>query len=128
MSRRFYISGFALGLIAVIFGAFATHGLKPLLPPEAMISFETGVKYQIYHSLLLLIVGNLNPSPNRRFNWLFYLLLTGIILFSGSIFLLATNSLTAVDFKFLGPVTPIGGTLLILSWIILLSYSLKVKK
>lgn len=128
MSRRFLIAGFCFGLIGVILGAFATHGLKPVLAPEAMASFETGVKYQMYHSLLLLFTAMWVRPGARVFTWIFYLLITGIILFSGSIFLLSTNALTGPDFKILGPITPIGGSMLIISWMLLLGYSLKLKK
>lgn len=128
MSRRFYIAGFAFGLVGIILGAFATHGLKPILNPGAMDSFETGVQYQIYHALLLIIIGNLKPVSSKLFSVVFYLLVIGIVLFSGTIYLLATNALTSVDFRFLGPITPLGGSLLILCWIILLIHSLKLKK
>lgn len=128
MSRRFYIAGFAFGLLGIILGAFATHGLKPVLTPAAMESFQTGVEYQIYHALLLIIIGNFNPVISKFFSLVFYLLVSGIILFSGSIFLLSTNALTTPDFRFLGPITPLGGSLLILCWIFLLIYALKLKK
>ncbi len=128
MSRRFYIAGFAFGLVGIILGAFATHGLKPVLSPEAMDTFETGVKYQVYHALLLIIVGNLRPVSSKTFSLVFYLLILGIVLFSGSIYFLATNAITTIDFKVLGPVTPLGGSMLILCWLILLIHALKLKK
>ncbi len=127
MSRRFYISGLAFGVIAVMLGAFATHGLKPLLTTDSMITFETGVKYQIYHSFLFLLIGNMRVNPAPVFHWIFYFLIFGIIFFSGSIYLLATNDITAVDFRFLGPVTPVGGSLLIFCWILLLVHFIKLK-
>lgn len=128
MSRRFYIAGFAFGLLGIILGAFATHGLKPILSTQAMDSFETGVNYQIYHALLLLIIGNSKPDSSKLFSWVFYLLVFGILIFSGSIYMLSTNALTTPDFRFLGPITPLGGSLLILCWVILLIYALKLKK
>lgn len=127
MSRRFYIAGLTFGLIGVALGAFAAHGLKPLLTAEAIATFETGVKYQIYHSLLLLIIGNSKPANTSLYKWIFYFMVIGIIFFSGSIYLLATNGLTALDFKVMGPVTPVGGSLLILCWIILLVHHIKLK-
>lgn len=127
MSRRYYIAGLSFGLIAVILGAFAAHGLKPLLTTEAMGTFETGVKYQIYHAFFLLFLGNLKPAPSPVFKWIFYFLIFGIVFFSGSIYLLSTNALTAPDFHFLGPVTPIGGSLLIFCWILLLVHYIKLK-
>jgi uncharacterized membrane protein YgdD (TMEM256/DUF423 family) len=127
MQRRYYIAGFAFGLIGVIFGAFATHGLKPVLPISAMDSIETGIQYQIYHSLLLILLGNLKFGNAKIANLIFYLLVFGIILFSGSIYLLATRELTNLSIGFLGPVTPLGGSLLILCWIILLWQAIKLK-
>ncbi|MCM4159436.1 DUF423 domain-containing protein [Antarcticibacterium flavum] len=127
MSRRFYIAGLVFGVVAVILGAFAAHGLKPLLTVDAMLTFETGVRYQMYHALLFLLIGNMRVNPAPVFKWIFYLLIIGIFFFSGSIYLLATNDLTSWNFKFLGPVTPVGGSLLIFCWILLLSYFIKLK-
>lgn len=131
MGRRFFIAGFTYGLFGVILGAFATHGLKPLLSNEALISFETGVRYQIYHSFLLILIGVFKSAgmfPKLNFNLIFYLLAIGVFLFSGSIYLLTTNGLTAVNFHYLGPVTPVGGSLLILCWMLLGVAAIKLKK
>lgn len=128
MLRRFYIAGFFLGLLGIILGAFATHGLKPILTPEAMSSFETGAKYQIYHALLFLILGNIKQLGQKLSDWVFYLLLLGVLFFSGSIYLLSTNALTSVDFSVIALITPLGGGLLILAWIILLIHFVKLKK
>ncbi|HSP41090.1 MAG TPA: DUF423 domain-containing protein [Gillisia sp.] len=127
MHRRYYIAGFAFGLTGVILGAFATHGLKPVLSPAAMDSFETGIQYQIYHALLLLLLGNMKEVILKQSNLIFYLLVFGIILFSGSIYFLATREITNFNIGFLGPVTPLGGSLLILCWIILLWRCIKLK-
>lgn len=127
MDRRYYIAGFAFGLTGVILGAFATHGLKPVLSTAAMDSFQTGVQYQIYHALLLLILGNVKEENSKRANLVFYLLVGGVILFSGSIYLLATREITNLDIGFLGPVTPLGGSLLIFCWFILLWRFIKLK-
>ncbi len=127
MHRRFYIAGFAFGLTGVILGAFATHGLKPVLSNAAMNSFETGVQYQIYHALLLLILGNLKEEKEKITKLIFYLLVIGIFLFSGSIYLLSTREITNLNIGFLGPVTPLGGSLLILCWILLLWRFIKLK-
>jgi uncharacterized membrane protein YgdD (TMEM256/DUF423 family) len=106
---------------AIILGAFGAHALKNYLSPEQLISFETGVKYQIYHALFLLFLGLsgvlLMDKTKKRLYWLVVL---GVILFSGSIYLLTTKNVTGIDFKFLGPITPIGGMLLITAWGILL--------
>lgn len=128
MNRKILIWGTFLGLTAVILGAFAAHGLKPHLSIEKMQTFETGVKYQMYHAFFLLFLGALPIASEKVKEICFYLTLFGVVLFSGSIFLLATNSLTSLDYKVLGPVTPIGGTLMISAWIVLLISFFKLKK
>ncbi len=127
MKRNYYIAGFCLGLIGVVLGAFATHGLKPNLSPQAMDTFETGVRYQIYHALLILVLANMKSLQNKSARILLYMILAGVLLFSGSIYLLATNSITGPDFSILGPVTPLGGSLLIFCWGFLILHSIKLK-
>ncbi|MFN4762317.1 DUF423 domain-containing protein [Gillisia sp. Q332] len=128
MGRRFYVAGFLFGLIGVILGAFAAHGLKPVLTSESLDSFETGVRFQMYHALLFILLGTIKPLNHRFSNWIFILLLGGIIFFSGSIYLLATNSMTSFDFTKIVLVTPLGGSLLIGCWMLLLISFLKLKK
>jgi uncharacterized membrane protein YgdD (TMEM256/DUF423 family) len=125
MNKKFLITGAIFGLLAVIIGAFGTHGLKPLLDEAARESFETGVKYQTYHALLFLILGSSQIALVRFKKLTYYLLLLGVIFFSGSIYLLATNNLTSIDFKGIALITPLGGTLLIAAWILLLINFLK---
>ena len=115
-------------LLGTVLGAFGAHGLKALVSAEAVQSYETGVRYQMYHALLLLVVGSHNLVSSKSKTIIFYLVLSGIILFSGSIYGLATNTLTAFNFKLIAFVTPIGGLLLILSWVILLINILKIKQ
>ncbi len=128
MNRSILIWGALLGVFAIILGAFATHGLKPHLSIESVQTFETGVKYQMYHALFLLLLGSSPVASEKVKRICFYLTLFGVLLFSGSIYLLATNSLTSFDFKVLGPVTPIGGSLMIFAWIVLLISFFKLKK
>lgn len=127
MQRKFLISGALFGMIAVITGAFAAHGLKPLLSQEAITSFETGVRYQMYHALLMLILGSSHILSNKILKPIFYLLVLGVVLFSGSIYALATNNLSVIDFKSIALITPLGGTLLILSWGLILRGFIKLK-
>jgi uncharacterized membrane protein YgdD (TMEM256/DUF423 family) len=87
---------------------------------EQLVTFETGVRYQMYHALFLLFVGLMNDITPKIKKTIYFLVLTGVILFSGSIYLLATNDLTSFDFKTIGFLTPIGGLLLILGWSVLL--------
>lgn len=128
MNRSFLICGALFGVIGIILGAFAAHGLKPILTPESMQTFETGVKYQMYHALFLLILGGLPLASEKVKRICFYLTLFGVFFFSGSIYLLATNSLTSFDFRSIGWITPIGGTLMIFAWIVLLISFFKLKK
>lgn len=128
MNRKFLITGAIFGLLAVIIGAFGAHGLKPLLGEAAQNSFETGVKYQMYHALLFLLIGSFELEPFRYQKSIFFLLFFGVICFSGSIYLLATNNLTPLDFKRIALVTPLGGTLLIAGWTFLLVEFIKIKQ
>lgn len=128
MNKKLLLLGTILGLLSVVLGAFGAHGLKALVSAEAVQSYETGVRYQMYHALLLLVVGSHNLVSSKFKTIIFYLVLSGIILFSGSIYGLATNTLTTFNFKLIAFVTPIGGLLLILSWVILLINILKIKQ
>ena len=127
MEKNFFLAVSILGLIAVVLGAFAAHGLRNALDTTSLESFQTGVRYQMYHAFFLFVVGlmpQLQPQQKKR---LFWFVLLGVLLFSGSIYLLVTNALTPIDFAFLGPVTPIGGLLLIMAWGVLGFYLLKRK-
>lgn len=128
MNRKLLISGAFFGMLAIILGAFATHGLKPMLTAESIMTFETGVKYQMYSALFLLILGGLPIASENVKTACFYLTTVGIILFSGSIYFLATNSLTSFDFRVIGLITPLGGSLLITAWLLLLISLIKLKK
>lgn len=119
MNRRLLISGAVTGLLAVVLGAFGAHGLEKLVDAAAVESFETGVRYQMYHAFLLLLTGSAFPLRESVKKVVFYLLIVGIILFSGSIYLLATQQATGIDFRSIALFTPLGGLLLISVWIIL---------
>ncbi len=120
MDKKIISTGAILGMIAIILGAFGAHALKKVLSIEQLATFETGVRYQMYHALFLLFIGLLGMISEKTKKTIYYLVLSGVFLFSGSIYLLATNDLTSFDFKVIGFVTPIGGLLLILAWGILL--------
>ncbi len=128
MNKKIVITACIFGLLSVVLGAFGAHGLKSIISGESLQSFETGVRYQMYHALLLLVVGFNSYLSVKIKNSIFYLILIGIILFSGSIYGLATNELTSFDFKSIAFITPVGGLLLILSWIVLLLGFIKNKK
>ena len=114
--RKLFLLGISFGVIGIVLGAFAAHGLEKVISAEAISTFETGVKYQIYHALFLVFLSSQNFTTERINKTIFWMILIGIIFFSGSIYGLATNSLSDFDFKIIAWITPIGGTLLIISW------------
>ena len=120
MKSKIVTTATILGMIAIILGAFGAHALKKFLSIEQLATFETGVRYQMYHALFLLFISLFDVLTDSVKKIIYYLVVSGVILFSGSIYLLATNDLTAFDFKHIGFVTPIGGLLLIMAWGVLL--------
>ena len=112
--------GALLGLLAVLFGAFGAHALKKSLNNDQLKSFETGVKYQMYHAILLLVLSfNLNlDTPLQQY--MIYCFIIGTLLFSFSIYLLVIGKSKGKRMAFLGPVTPLGGLLLVTGWGLLL--------
>lgn len=105
-----------LGGIAVVLGAFGAHALKSTLTPEALESFQTGVKYQFLHVLLLLFVNMFSDFTNKQKNTISYVLILGILFFSGSIYLI---HLTPISAKSIWFVTPLGGLMFIIGWCML---------
>jgi len=115
--RRWFIgSGAVAGFLAVALGAFGAHALRARLAPEALASFETGVRYQMYHALALIAVGLLaerNPRQALRLSgWSF---VAGMLLFSGSLYALALSGVRS-----LGAITPFGGVAFLVGWLALL--------
>jgi uncharacterized membrane protein YgdD (TMEM256/DUF423 family) len=127
MDKKILSTAGFLGMTAILLGAFGAHALKEVLDTEALATFETGVKYQMYHALLLLFLGSNTSISSQLKTWVYRLVLIGVILFSGSIYLLATKSLSGMEAKFVGPLTPLGGSLLIGAWGILMVHFLKKK-
>lgn len=128
MNKKILISASILGMLAVILGAFAAHGLENKVTADAIETFQTGVRYQMYHALLLLFVAQTSYLKIKVKKGILYLVIAGVLLFSGSIYGLATNVLTSFDFKSIAFITPIGGLLLILSWIAMLISFVKNKE
>lgn len=110
-----------LGAIAVVFGAFGAHALKSRVPAKALEVFETGVRYQFYHVFALALAGILYQFfPNKYTYWSGYCFAGGMVLFCGSLYLLTYASATNnTAFKWVGPITPLGGLLFITGWILL---------
>jgi uncharacterized membrane protein YgdD (TMEM256/DUF423 family) len=115
MVKTILMTASILLALAVALGAFGAHGLKSQLSTEMMQTYKTGVEYHFYHALGLLLIGILSVSlPSGLLNWSAILLFAGIILFSGSLYVL-----TITGIKWLGAVTPIGGLSFIAGWILL---------
>lgn len=127
MNKAILCTGVILGLLAVVSGAFGAHGLKALVDSESLQTFETGVKYQMYHALLLLFLGGTNYVNFALKKVIYFLILTGVILFSGSLYGLAVDDVVVFNVKKIGYITPIGGTLLIVAWGILFWSLLRLK-
>tara|TARA_B100000925_G_scaffold10626_1_gene7621 strand:+ start:348 stop:734 length:387 start_codon:yes stop_codon:yes gene_type:complete len=108
-----------LAILAVALGAFGTHTLSELLTTEKLNSYETGVRYQFYHSLALLIIG-LNANKLNATALIGKFMVIGIVFFSFSIYLLSLQELIGTNLSILGPITPIGGLFLMFSWLILM--------
>ena len=120
--KFFLTTGFLLAAVAVALGAFGAHGLKPKLSIEQLQTYETAVKYQFYHVFALIVVGILMQIfPNLKLALAGDFFLTGIILFCGSLYLLACKDLLGLQSisKFIGPITPLGGLCFIIGWVIL---------
>lgn len=118
MTQQIVIAtGGLFGMLSVIFGAFGAHALKKILSTEQLQNFEVGVKYQMYHAIVLLVLGLNFSSITQAIYWCFTI---GIILFSFSIYGLVISSAREKKLRFLGPITPIGGLLLVVGWLLLL--------
>jgi len=122
MNNKILIKAAFLGCIAVILGAMGAHALKPVLTPDQLAGFETAVRYQIYHAIVLLFLAIsskwFNPKTLQR-SVLF--IFGGTLLFSGSIYLLTIKTMFDLDLlKYAGPITPIGGMCLIIGWLFIL--------
>ena len=128
MNKKITATAAFLGMVAIILGAFGAHALKKVLTPEQLISFETGVRYQMYQAFFLFFLGTQKDILEKTKKTIFTLILSGTLFFSGSIYLLSTTGITGVSFKSIGFITPIGGLLLIVAWGMLGYSILKTRK
>lgn len=124
MNKNIMAWGAAFALTAVILGSFGAHTLKELLSSNQLGSFETGVRYQMYHGIVLLFIGFAFDKIHKP-DLISKLFASGTILFSFSIYLLNIQELIGASLSFLGPITPIGGVLLIAGWFVFLLSILK---
>lgn len=133
ISKKFMFVGI-LGAKAVALGALGAHALKNQIPSGLMTEdlvngFDTGVKYQMYHTLAMFMILLLNKdNANKFLRYSYNLFFAGIVFFSGSLYFLCTRHLLGAEWlKFLGPITPIGGILFVLGWIFLFYAAFKSK-
>ncbi len=129
MVRSLIIWGAMFGLTGVIFGALGAHALKAFLNADQLASFNTGVRYQMFHALVLLILGTKLGTIDQKVRfWIGLLFIAGVVMFSGSIFCLATIPWHGMEgIKWMGPVTPLGGLLMIVAWLWMLIAAIRAK-
>jgi len=122
MQKQFLIIGILAAATAVVLGASGAHALKEKITPEQLAIFEKGVYYQLFHAMALIIAALMFDKYNASFlNYSGYAFTIGIICFSGSLYLLSTKTLLGIEsWKFIGPITPIGGLCLIAGWVLML--------
>jgi|SRR5690606_14886706 len=117
MNRTIVLTGILMGALGIGLGAFGAHGLGKIVDAGAVETFETGVRYQMYHALFLLFLGILPGLGQTVRKRVFFLVVFGVVLFCFSIYLLSLNSLSSLDFGKIGFLTPLGGLLLIGAWL-----------
>jgi uncharacterized membrane protein YgdD (TMEM256/DUF423 family) len=129
MRKDILIKGGILGMIAVLGGAFGAHALKEILSPEHLASYKTGIQYQIIHAVVLLFLFlMIQKFDSKQFKIAANLIFWGVILFSGSIYILTIKNIIGLEaLKFAGPITPIGGLLIISGWGAILVGGVKLK-
>ncbi|HEX2606390.1 MAG TPA: DUF423 domain-containing protein [Flavisolibacter sp.] len=127
MQKLFLTIGTLLAGLSVALGAFGAHGLKDRVAPEVIATYQTGVHYQMYHALALLVIGILSERLLSSYiHYAGFLFLAGIVFFSGSLYLIVSFQAMSREIpKLVGIATPIGGLLFIIGWILLLTGILK---
>jgi uncharacterized membrane protein YgdD (TMEM256/DUF423 family) len=128
LDKNIILTAAILGAFTIAIGAFGAHGLRALISDDSLHSFETGVRYQMYHVLALLFVGSWAAFSSKGSNqaastlvttkkWVFRFFGFGILFFSGSLYVLSLQEVLSFSVKFLGPVTPVGGLLFVMGWL-----------
>lgn len=120
MNKQIIITASLLGALAVIAGAFGAHALRSLLQTRQLEVWQTAVQYQFYHVFALLFLSTFTRFKNKVISWTYYLFVLGILFFSGSLYLISCRDLLGMPgLVKLGPITPIGGLLFIIGWVML---------
>ncbi|MGY6648379.1 DUF423 domain-containing protein [Wenyingzhuangia sp. IMCC45574] len=117
MQQLAFVFGGVFGFVSIMLGAFGAHLLKKKWSHDILESFETGVKYQMYHALFLILLGGILNFESNFASLAVILAIVGVVLFSGSIYGICTLKSRELPVKFLGPITPLGGLCLLLSWL-----------
>jgi len=128
MNKKITIFAAIFAALAIGLGAFGAHGLKNMVSPEAVVAFETGVKYQIYHALALLILGLSTSLPDKVKRQVSLFFLWGTFCFSGSIYLLSLNAILPFNTSKIALITPLGGLLFIIGWVVFVYKIVNLKK
>ena len=127
INKNIVVTAALLTALTIMIGAFGAHGLKELISEKSLVSFETGVRYQMYHVIVMLVLGLSTGILPKTQKWVFCFFIIGILFFSGSIYLLALNEFLPFDAKWIAFTTPIGGFILIIGWL-RLAYGVIVDK
>ncbi len=129
MHKGFLKTAAVFGALSVILGAFGAHALKDTISDHAIAIFETGVRYQFFHALALLMVAMLYKDlGGSLLKWAGGLFITGMIIFSGSLYILTMlTALVSPDYKWIGAITPIGGMCLITGWLLMFIRFMKIR-
>ena len=128
MNKQIIITASVLGALAVIAGAFGAHALRLLLAPKQLEVWQTAVQYQFYHVFALLFLSTFTRFKNKLIVVTYYLFTVGIIFFSGSLYLISCRELLHMPgLVALGPITPIGGLLFIIGWVMLVLAAIRNK-
>ena len=122
------VTGLFLAMLSVVLGAFTAHILKSKLTIEMLEVFQTGVKYQMYHAFYLILLSLIIGFSEKQLKLIYLFVVFGVLLFSGSLYLLAFNEIIeAIDVK-VGIITPFGGMFLIVSWLLAIVFLIKKSK
>lgn len=128
MNKRIIIIASVFGMLAVILGAFGAHGLKKLVSIDQLDAWHTAVQYQFYHTFAMLFLATFSRFRSRAINAASWFFTAGILLFSGSLYLISAKDILNIDsLSLIGPLTPIGGLFFILGWVSLLVATIKNK-
>jgi uncharacterized membrane protein YgdD (TMEM256/DUF423 family) len=126
MHKKFIAIGALLGAFSVGLGAFASHTLKNILSTDVLQIFETAVRYQFYHVFAIVVVGILyKQHASKTLQWAGYLFCLGILLFSGSLYLLCYVKHQQLAYTWVGAITPLGGVCFIIGWIMVAFHAKK---